>query len=63
MNDWHKLVYVLKDKNISFVIESYIRFKGKSGEQATMFFLDPNGNALEFKAFKNIDKNLLKNKI
>jgi len=43
----------LKSKNISFIIEPYIRFKGKVGEQATMFFLDPAGNALEFKAFKD----------
>jgi extradiol dioxygenase family protein len=38
------------------VIEPYIRFQGKVGEQATMFFLDVEGNALEFKAFKNIDQ-------
>lgn len=44
----------LKSKNIDFVIEPYIRFKGEAGEQATMFFLDPSGNALEFKAFKDI---------
>lgn len=44
----------LKGKNIDFVIEPYIRFEGKTGEQATMFFKDPSGNALEFKAFKNI---------
>jgi hypothetical protein len=37
-----------------FVIEPYIRFKGQPGEQGTMFFLDPSGNALEFKAFRNI---------
>lgn len=47
---------VLRDKNISFIIEPYIRFEGKVGEQATMFFKDPSGNALEFKAFKNIDQ-------
>ncbi len=46
----------LKRKNIDFIIEPYIRFKGKTGEQATMFFKDPSGNALEFKAFKNIDQ-------
>lgn len=46
----------LKSKNIQFVIEPYIRFKGQPGEQATMFFKDPSGNALEFKAFKNIDQ-------
>lgn len=46
----------LKSQNISFIIEPYIRFKGQVGEQATMFFLDPAGNALEFKAFKDMDQ-------
>lgn len=46
----------LRQKKVQFVIEPYIRFKGQTGEQATMFFLDPAGNALEFKAFKNIDQ-------
>ena len=49
---WHEFSNRIKDK-IEFVIEPYIRFKGKTGEQATMFFLDPDNNALEFKAFKN----------
>ena len=49
---WHEFSNRIKDK-IEFVIETYIRFKGKTGEQATMFFLDPDNNALEFKAFKN----------
>jgi extradiol dioxygenase family protein len=44
----------LVSKGISFVIEPYIRFEGEVGEQATMFFLDPAGNALEFKSFKDI---------
>ncbi|RIV35813.1 glyoxalase [Flagellimonas lutimaris] len=44
----------LMEKGIDFVIEPYIRFKGEPGEQATMFFLDPAGNALEFKAFKDM---------
>lgn len=43
----------LKKAGISFVIEPYIRFAGQAGEQATMFFLDPSGNALEFKAFRD----------
>ena len=43
----------LKSKNIQFIIEPYIRFEGLVGEQATMFFKDPSGNALEFKAFKD----------
>ena len=46
----------LKGKGIDFVIEPYIRFKGEVGEQATMFFMDPAGNALEFKAFRNMDQ-------
>lgn len=46
----------LKAHHIEFVIEPYVRFKGEAGEQATLFFLDPAGNALEFKAFKNIDQ-------
>lgn len=44
----------LTSKGIQFIIEPYIRFKGLVGEQATMFFLDPAGNALEFKAFKDL---------
>ncbi|QSE98123.1 VOC family protein [Fulvivirga lutea] len=51
--DWEKLSERLKSINITFIIEPQIRFKGKPGEQATMFFLDPSGNALEFKAFKD----------
>jgi len=43
---------------VKFVIEPYIRFRGEPGEQATLFFLDPSGNALEFKAFRNIDAQL-----
>ena len=44
----------LKEKGVAFIIEPYVRFEGQVGEQATMFFLDPAGNALEFKAFKDI---------
>ncbi len=50
---WHSLSVRLKENNISFIIEPYIRFEGEIGEQATMFFLDPSGNALEFKSFKD----------
>lgn len=46
----------LREKGVSFIIEPYIRFEGLVGEQATMFFLDPAGNALEFKAFKDISQ-------
>ncbi len=55
-DEWHKFVDKLKRNNIKFVIEPYVRFRGKTGEQATMFFLDPSGNALEFKAFKDISQ-------
>lgn len=54
--DWEALRDRLIDSSIQFIIEPYIRFKGEIGEQATMFFLDPSGNALEFKAFKNDDQ-------
>lgn len=51
MPDWEALAERLRQHGTDFIIEPYIRFKGKPGEQATMFFLDPNGLALEFKAF------------
>jgi len=50
--EWQQLENQIKEK-IDFKIKPYIRFKGEIGEQATMFFLDTDGNALEFKAFKN----------
>ena len=50
---WHEFSENLKQKKVKFLIEPYIRFKGEEGEQATMFFLDPSGNALEFKSFKD----------
>lgn len=52
-DDWHALADRLKQEGIEFIIEPHIRFKGEIGEQATMFILDPAGNALEFKSFKN----------
>ncbi|MEP0712208.1 VOC family protein [Algoriphagus sp.] len=51
--EWHELADKLKSNGIEFVIEPYIRFQGEVGEQATMFFLDPCGNALEFKSFQD----------
>jgi len=51
MAEWERLAERLKTAGVEFVIEPYIRFKGEVGEQATMFFYDPAGNALEFKAF------------
>ena len=56
MDDWVRLAAQLQDHDIEFVIEPYIRFQGEVGEQATMFFLDPSGNALEFKAFKQMEQ-------
>jgi extradiol dioxygenase family protein len=52
--DWQALADRLTAAGTRFVIEPHIRFKGQAGEQATMFFLDPAGNALEFKAFADI---------
>ena len=51
--EWESFSKKIMDLKIEFIIKPYIRFKGKVGEQATMFFLDPSGNALEFKSFKN----------
>jgi extradiol dioxygenase family protein len=52
-DDWHSLATRLAAAEVEFIIEPGIRFEGEVGEQATMFFLDPAGNALEFKAFKD----------
>jgi len=52
-NDWHTLADRLQKAEVKFVIEPHVRFAGKVGEEATMFFLDPSGNALEFKSFKD----------
>jgi uncharacterized protein len=56
MDDWSTLAAKLKSAGTAFIIEPHLRFKGEVGEQATMFFLDPCGNALEFKAFKDINR-------
>jgi len=56
MDDWQALASKLEAADTEFVIAPYIRFKGKPGEQATMFFKDPFGNALEFKAFADISQ-------
>ncbi|MEN9316822.1 MAG: hypothetical protein RIS35_3215 [Pseudomonadota bacterium] len=53
MPEWHVLADRLRAAQVRFVIEPHIRFQGQVGEQATMFFLDPSGNALEFKAFED----------
>jgi len=57
-NEWEQFSNKVSLFINDFIIEPYIRFKGEPGEQGTMFFLDPSGNALEFKAFKNIDSDL-----
>jgi uncharacterized protein len=54
MPEWEKLAEKLKAAGIKFVIEPSVRFAGLPGEQATMFVLDPSGNALEFKAFRDM---------
>ncbi|HJQ30878.1 MAG TPA: VOC family protein [Pyrinomonadaceae bacterium] len=51
MEQFDRLAERVRGAGVEFVIEPYVRFKGEVGEQATMFFLDPSGNALEFKAF------------
>jgi extradiol dioxygenase family protein len=56
MNEWKDLAEKLSAKGIEFVIEPKIRFAGEVGEQATMFFLDPSGNALEFKGFNDFSQ-------
>ncbi len=54
MADWEQLADKLKRAGTHFLIEPQVRFEGQVGEQATMFFLDPSGNALEFKAFGDL---------
>ncbi len=58
LDDWKALAERLEAAGLEFIIEPHIRFPGEPGEQATMFFLDPSGNPLEFKAFKDIDRQL-----
>jgi uncharacterized protein len=54
--EWHELADRLTKQGIEFIIEPHVRFKGEVGEQATMFFLDPSGNALEFKSFQDMSQ-------
>ena len=58
MDDWNALAERLRAAEIPFVIEPHVRFVGQPGEQATMFLLDPSGNALEFKSFADIEGQL-----
>jgi hypothetical protein len=55
-SDWDALAERVRAAGMKFVIEPYTRFKGEVGEQSTMFFLDPAGNALEFKAFADLSQ-------
>jgi extradiol dioxygenase family protein len=55
-NEWHTLADRLKSANVEFLIEPNIRFEGEAGEQATMFFTEPSGNALEFKSFRDMSQ-------
>lgn len=55
---WNDFSKEMKEKIDEFIIEPYIRFEGLAGEQGTMFFCDPSGNALEFKGFRDIEKEL-----
>jgi len=54
LKHWDALVERLRAANVAFALEPQVRFKGKPGEQATFFFRDPSGNALEIKAFRNL---------
>jgi extradiol dioxygenase family protein len=56
LDEWRLLANKLRAKGLKFIIEPHIRFQGEAGEQATMFFLDPSGNALEFKAFADFSQ-------
>lgn len=58
MPDWQALSGRLRAAGVAFVIEPQVRFAGQPGEQATLFLLDPSGNALEFKAFADIGAQL-----
>lgn len=58
MADWETLAARLRAAGVDFVIEPHVRFRGQPGEQATLFLLDPSGNALEFKSFADIDGQL-----
>lgn len=59
-DDWQQFSEKLTGVLDEFILEPYIRFEGEIGEQGTLFFTDPSGNALEFKGFRNIDQELFK---
>jgi extradiol dioxygenase family protein len=53
MPKWHALAESVRAAGVSFVVEPHVRFAGQPGEQSTMFFLDPSGNALEFRGWRH----------
>ena len=57
-DDWQRFAEKISGVIDEFIIEPYVRFKGEPGEQGTLFFLDPSGNALEFKGFRDIESEL-----
>jgi len=56
MDEWQRLAERLVAADTQFIIAPYIRFRGKAGEQGTLFIADPSGNALEFKGFRDLDQ-------
>jgi uncharacterized protein len=56
LEDFDSLAQRLKQAGVKFVVEPHVRFRGETGEQATMFFRDPSGNALELKAFRDMNR-------
>lgn len=58
MPDWERLEARLRQAGVSFLLEPQVRFRGQPGEQATLFFQDPSGNALEFKGFRDVSRQL-----
>ncbi|MGI9327463.1 MAG: VOC family protein [Pseudomonadales bacterium] len=58
MPEWQALAERLRAASVTFIVEPHVRFAGQAGEQATLFFKDPSGNALEFKAFADIEGQL-----
>jgi uncharacterized protein len=54
MDEWTAMAERLRAAKVTFLIEPHVRFRGEVGEQATMFFRDPSGNALEMKAFADL---------
>ena len=58
MDDWEELAQRLRDQKVDFIIEPYIRLEDQPGKQGTMVFSDPSGNGIEFKTFRDIEKEL-----